>query len=100
MALETLEALGSVFHARRAAALLNDIARRRKSRLSKPGGELTARQRDILQLIAQGRNDREIAIELGLSEHTVHRHVANILTRLDMPTRAAAAAHAASNRLI
>lgn len=95
-----MEGLGSVFQARRAAVLVDDIARRRNAPQARPDGDLTARQRDILRLIAQGRSDREIAAALGLSEHTVHRHVANILTRLDMPTRAAAAAHAASHGLI
>ncbi|MGC0252485.1 helix-turn-helix transcriptional regulator [Pseudactinotalea sp. Z1748] len=53
---------------------------------------LTARQAEILRLVAEGHGDRQIAAGLGLSEHTVHRHVANILTRLDVPTRAAATA--------
>jgi len=39
---------------------------------------LTARQLDVLRLVAQGWGDKEIATQLLLSEHTVHRHVANI----------------------
>lgn len=39
-------------------------------------------------------SDKQVAAELGLSEHTVHRHVSNILTRLDLPSRAAAVARA------
>jgi DNA-binding CsgD family transcriptional regulator len=98
---EALDGLGSVFHARRAAALARDIAARTgDSSSGDPPGELTVRQRDILRLVSRGKNDREIAVELGLSEHTVHRHVANILMRLDTPTRAAAVAHAASHGLI
>jgi LuxR family transcriptional regulator, maltose regulon positive regulatory protein len=42
---------------------------------------LTPRQVEVLRLIAEGRSDQEIAERLVLSEHTVHRHVANILTR-------------------
>jgi DNA-binding NarL/FixJ family response regulator len=42
-------------------------------------------------------SDREIAIELVMSEHTVHRHVANILQRLSLPSRAAAVGHASSH---
>jgi DNA-binding NarL/FixJ family response regulator len=64
------------------------------------GGQLTARQRDVLRLIARGLNNREIAEVLFVSEHTVHRHVANILQRLDLPSRAAAAAYAVSHGLI
>jgi pimeloyl-ACP methyl ester carboxylesterase/DNA-binding CsgD family transcriptional regulator len=57
--------------------------------------ELTERELEVLRLVALGRSDREIAEELVLSPHTVHRHVANIRTKLRLPSRAAAAAHAA-----
>ncbi len=53
---------------------------------------LSARERQVLRLIAAGRTNRAIARELALSEHTVKRHVANLLTKLGLPTRAAAAA--------
>jgi LuxR family maltose regulon positive regulatory protein len=55
---------------------------------------LTGRQVEILRLIAAGLNDRDIAVKLVVSEHTVHRHVANILDRLALPSRAAAVAEA------
>ena len=48
----------------------------------------------MLALLAEGLTNREIADRLVLSEHTVHRHVTNILRKLDVPSRAAAAAHA------
>lgn len=53
---------------------------------------LSAREREVLSLIADGESNAGIAVHLGLSEHTVKRHVANILLKLDLPTRAAAAA--------
>jgi LuxR family transcriptional regulator, maltose regulon positive regulatory protein len=55
---------------------------------------LTTRQVEVLRLIAEGLPDQEIAERLVLSEHTVHRHVANIYTRLGCSTRAAAVARA------
>lgn len=55
---------------------------------------LTSAQIGILQLVAQGRTNREIAGLLSRSEHTVHRHIANILIELDVTTRAAAVAYA------
>jgi ATP/maltotriose-dependent transcriptional regulator MalT len=61
---------------------------------------LTRRERQVLAFVAAGRSNREIAGELVVSQHTVHRHVANILRKLDEPTRAAAVAHAARNGLI
>jgi DNA-binding NarL/FixJ family response regulator len=53
---------------------------------------LTPRELDVLKLVAQGLSNTEIAQRLVLSEHTVHRHLANILRKLDLPSRAAAAA--------
>jgi DNA-binding NarL/FixJ family response regulator len=48
----------------------------------------------VLRLVATGMSNREIAGTLVLSEHTVHRHVANILRKLSESTRAGAATHA------
>jgi pimeloyl-ACP methyl ester carboxylesterase/DNA-binding CsgD family transcriptional regulator len=55
---------------------------------------LTQRESEVLRLVAVGLSNREIASSLVLSEHTVHRHVANILRKLTQSSRAAAAAHA------
>ena len=60
-----------------------------------PDDSVTPRERDVLALLADGLTNRQIADRLVISEHTVHRHVANILRKLDLPSRAAAAAHAA-----
>ncbi len=62
--------------------------------------ELSAREREVLDLVAQGLSDAQIAGRLVISPHTVHRHVANILTKLGLPTRAAAAAQAARAGLL
>jgi LuxR family maltose regulon positive regulatory protein len=61
---------------------------------------LSPRQKEVLRLIAQGLGDAEIADKLTLSRHTVHRHVTNILTRLDVRSRAAAIAYAARENLL
>lgn len=61
---------------------------------------LTARETEILRFVATGMSNREIASTLILSEHTIHRHVANILRKLTQSTRTAAAAHAARQGLI
>jgi len=53
---------------------------------------LTARELDVLRLVAQGLTNPGIARQLVLSEHTVHRHLANILRKLKLSSRAAAAA--------
>jgi pimeloyl-ACP methyl ester carboxylesterase/DNA-binding CsgD family transcriptional regulator len=62
--------------------------------------DLTERETEILGLIANGLSDREIAELLVLSPHTVHRHVANLRTKLGLPTRAAVVAAAARRGLI
>jgi LuxR family maltose regulon positive regulatory protein len=53
---------------------------------------LTPREREVLRLVAEGRTNRQIAAELVVSEHTVHRHISNLLRKLGLPTRTAAAA--------
>jgi DNA-binding NarL/FixJ family response regulator len=60
---------------------------------------LTEREREVLRLVANGLSNAGIADKLTLSEHTVKRHVANILTKLDLPTRAAATALAVRHGL-
>jgi pimeloyl-ACP methyl ester carboxylesterase/DNA-binding CsgD family transcriptional regulator len=62
--------------------------------------ELSAREREVLGLVARGLSDAQIAERLVISPHTVHRHVANILAKLRLPTRAAAAATAARAGLL
>jgi DNA-binding NarL/FixJ family response regulator len=61
---------------------------------------LTARELQVLRLVAAGKTNKAIAVELGLSEKTVDRHVSNIFTKLDVSTRAAATAYAYQHRLI
>ena len=53
---------------------------------------LTPRELDVLRLVAQGLSNADIAQRLVLSEHTIHRHLANILRKLGLSARAAAAA--------
>jgi pimeloyl-ACP methyl ester carboxylesterase/DNA-binding CsgD family transcriptional regulator len=64
------------------------------------GQELTSRETEVLALVAGGLSDREIAERLVLSPHTVHRHVANVRTKLGLPTRAAAVAAATRRGLL
>lgn len=56
---------------------------------------LTPRELDVLREISRGLGNPAIAVALGISEHTVHRHVANTLTKLRVSSRAAAVAQAA-----
>ena len=82
--------LGASADAERARALLATAVPARRSE-----ARLTPREIEVLRLVARGMSDKEAAASLGLSEHTVHRHVSNILLKLDSPSRTAAAAEAA-----
>ena len=62
--------------------------------------ELSPREVDILRLVAQGLSDAQIAERLFLSPHTVHRHIANVRTKLGVPSRAAAVGHATRQGLL
>jgi DNA-binding CsgD family transcriptional regulator len=78
-----------------------DVARiEARDRQASGVGELTPREREVLRLVAQGLSDAEIADRLILSQHTVHRHVANVRTKLRLPSRAAAVAYAARAGLL
>ena len=61
---------------------------------------LTPRELDVLRLVAQGLTNPAIARRLVLSEHTVHRHLANIFRKLSLSSRAAAAAWGVRSGLV
>jgi DNA-binding CsgD family transcriptional regulator len=86
-AVDSLLELGAETAARRAQALLDGLIRA-------PRGDVTPREREVLSLLAEGLTNTEIGERLMVSEHTVHRHVTNILRKLDLPSRTAAGAHA------
>jgi DNA-binding NarL/FixJ family response regulator len=69
----------------------------RRLRESEPGtiAELTPREREILDLIGEGRSNRQIASELFLAEKTVKNYVSNLLAKLGMQRRSEAAAFVA-----
>ena len=88
--------------ARALAALGAAPAAQEVARLRAPGplpGGLTAREAEVLRLVAAGRSNPEIAATLFLSKKTVARHMSNIFTKLDVPSRTAAAAYAFDHRL-
>ena len=64
-----------------------------------PNG-LTSREVQVLRLVAAGKSNKEVADAFSLSVKTVERHVGNILTKLDVPSRAAATAWAYENEVV
>jgi DNA-binding NarL/FixJ family response regulator len=71
--------------------------RRAAASTSRP---LTARELEVLRLIAAGSTNKAIATALRLSERTIDRHVSNILVKLQVPSRTAATAHAYAHGLL
>lgn len=61
---------------------------------------LSAREREVLVLVAEGKTNREIGAQLVISRHTVGRHLENIFAKLGVTGRAAATAHAYEHRLL
>jgi ATP/maltotriose-dependent transcriptional regulator MalT len=84
------ERLGARADLRRATAWLD--------RPPRPAG-LTARELDVLRLLAAGKTNQQIAAELVISGHTAGRHVQNIYTKLGVSSRAAATAFAVEHHL-
>lgn len=75
--------------------------RRRHGRAAREGrGPLTPRQVQVLRELADGHSDSEAAAALGLSRHTVHRHVANIFDALTVSSRTSAVAEAIRRGLL
>lgn len=98
-ALVIFENLGAIENARAASTLLREIETKTCRQSSKTSG-LSQREAEVLCLVAQGMSNQEIADRLTLSKHTVHRHVSSILTKLDLRSRAAAAAYAVQHELL
>lgn len=63
-------------------------------------GGLTAREVEVLRLVAEGKTNRAIADQLVISEKTVARHVSNIFTKLGLSSRSAATAYAYEHNLV
>jgi ATP/maltotriose-dependent transcriptional regulator MalT len=95
---EVLVELGAESGAERARQLLSRSIRRDGH--GSPTPEVTHRERQVLRLLCSGLTNRQIAEQLVVSEHTIHRHVTNILRKLDLPSRTAAAAYAVRSGLL
>lgn len=91
-AIESLEELG--------AAVELDRARRLQQAPVAHVHALSGRECEVLRLVASGDTNRQIAASLGISEHTVARHLQNIFTKVGLSSRAAATAYAYEHGLI
>jgi DNA-binding CsgD family transcriptional regulator len=97
----SLAELGALWRSEEAAALMREKQRvvAASDKPAAPGG-LTPREIEVLKLVAAGLSNRTIGRKLFVSELTVKRHVANVLAKLELHSRAAAAAYAAKTGLV
>jgi NarL family two-component system response regulator LiaR len=82
-----------------AGRLLDTLAGPRPAQAA-DGDQLTAREREVLALIAAGRSNKRIALELGIAEKTVKTHVGHVLAKLGVADRTQAAVLAVQRRLV
>ena len=90
----------ATLHPRIARRLMAEVAAPPLSGQLDPAAGLTPREMEVLQLIAQGRSNAEIAAELFITERTVKAHVSNLLGKLHLSDRTQAAIYAWREGLI
>jgi DNA-binding NarL/FixJ family response regulator len=78
----------------------NALARQAAEREQLPAPVLTARELEVLKLVARGMSNREVADQLYISENTVKNHVRNILEKLHLHSRMEAVMYAVRKRLL
>jgi NarL family two-component system response regulator LiaR len=88
----------AILHPRIAQRLMTEVTAPARGR--DPAADLTAREMEVLQLIAQGRSNAEIAAQLVITERTVKAHVSNLLGKLHLSDRTQAAVYAWREGLI
>jgi DNA-binding NarL/FixJ family response regulator/transcriptional regulator with XRE-family HTH domain len=91
-ACDAFRGLGAAGEASRAAACAAGLAGTAEEEILSP------REMEVLTLLTRGGSNQQIADALVLSKHTVRRHVSNILTKLDVPSRTAAVAYALEHK--
>ncbi|MGA8910224.1 MAG: LuxR C-terminal-related transcriptional regulator, partial [Acidobacteriaceae bacterium] len=103
-AMEAFSQLHAVQEEARARQVVEALAESPAQAAAKDGADTTAgltrREMEVLRLVAEGLSNQSIGKRLFVSDHTVHRHLANILGKLGVSTRAAAVAQAARRGLL
>ena len=102
-AIRSVQAGQSLISPSMASKLLNEfasMAKKEEEKVSAPRPRLTEREMEVLTLVAQGLNNRDIAKELFISENTVKNHVRNILEKLHLHSRMEAVVYAVREKLL
>jgi DNA-binding CsgD family transcriptional regulator len=101
-AVDLLTELNAELELSRARTLIGSLTTQSQA-AARPDGRragLSVREVEVLRLVAEGLNNQAIGERLFVSEHTVHRHVANIFSKLSVSSRAAAVAQAARRGIL
>jgi two-component system NarL family response regulator len=102
-AIRSVHAGQSLISPSMASKLLNEfatMAKKDEEKQQMPAPRLTEREMEVLTLVAQGLNNRDIAKELFISENTVKNHVRNILEKLHLHSRMEAVVYAVREKLL
>ena len=102
-AIRSVQAGQSMISPSMASKLLSEFATMVKKTDEKPAPaqpRLTDREMEVLRLVAKGRNNRDIAKELFISENTVKNHIRNILEKLQLHSRMQAVVYAVREKLL
>ncbi len=97
-AIHAVHAGEALLHPTVAARLVEEVAS--DARFDNPTDVLTPREREVIGLIARGRANKAIALELGVSEKTVKTHVSNIFAKLGLTDRTQAALYAVRHGIV
>src|ERR1700691_4540017 len=100
-AVEALAEHRSFFTARAAEIVLDGFRTPRSSPEGKPSaGRLTSREREIVQLLAEGKSSKEVAVSLGISVKTAEPHRANVMRKLALHSVSELVRYAVKNQII
>ena len=103
---DLVEAIRAVHHGEArlhpdiARKLIEQVSQMRSSIQESSLNELTSREVEVIRLVALGRSNREIALELFISEKTVKTHISNLLGKLNLEHRTQLAIYAIRNKLV
>jgi len=99
-AVEALQHNKTFFSSRVADFALDEYPHRRQERFAVPNNQLTPREREVVQLLAEGKTSKEVARALNLSVKTAETHRTNIMRKLDLHSVANLTLYAVRNGLI
>src|SRR6201981_1726889 len=99
-AVEALQRRGTFFTSSVAEIVLNGYVNRRGDQPKPIKDRLTAREREVVQLLAEGKTSKEVAVALNLSVKTAETHRTNVMRKLDLHSVAALVRYAVRNNIV